>query len=251
MFDKTQALDLLGDAVAELARAKETLDTIKKEDGEVEKLKPKRNAVKKALESAEAALASLGELVAAAEIPEPEPEPEPEPKPEPEPEPEPESEPEPGPEPEPEPEPEPDLFSVEDQHAVSKLMQDTKVHLAVQRRRDFWEIRHRNTADGAPSEPIREKTIAECYAVYEREAVRGAGFQPFVPRRLTLEEQRALVDMRNMPIDNPRSVRWEDGMTEVDYIDKSKQPAGGRKDDVQFPAGELVGPVEFMKTVLG
>ncbi len=276
MFDRDQALGLLAGAAAELADAKEKLDAIRKEDGVVADLRQKRNAVKKALQDAETSLAGIRELVATVE-PEPV-----EPPPDPiEPVTPPDSEPtlEPGshvddptepesPDVEPSapetPEPEPiaspvdpdqpaaadDLFSLEDQHAVSRLMQDSAVHLAVIRRRNFWEIRHRNTGDGRASEPIRATTIAEAFAEYEREVRRPAGFIPFEPRPLTAAEQQALEDFRNIRTDNPRSVRWESGKTEVDYIDRLGQTAGGGHDTIEFPPGQLIDPIEHLKSVL-
>ncbi len=150
----------------------------------------------------------------------------------------------------PEPPPE-DLFSLEDQHAVSKLMQDSAVHLATKRAQNFWEIRHRHTIDGAPSDPIRAQTIAAAYELYEQHVIRKADFEPFEPRALSPTEQQALSDFREMATDNPRSVRWEVTKTEVDYLDRNGHHAGGNKDTVEFPPGELVGPIEHLKSQLG
>ncbi len=248
MFDRDLALDLLDDAVRKLDAAQETLGTIKQEDGEVVDLRPKRKAVLTGLDDLRADLVRLREAVTAAAPEEPESgEPDsPEPPDDVE-----DSDHPAEPEAPVEEEPPADLFSLDDQHAVSKLMQDSEVHLAVRRARNFWEIRHRNTADGRPSEPLRAETIAGAYALYERQAFRKGALQQLEPRALNAEEQQALADFRALRVDNPRSVRWELTKTEVDYIDRSGEHAGGSKDDVEFPPGELIGPIEHLKTVLG
>ena len=278
MFDKGQAIGLLDDAAGDLAEALEKLDTIRKEDGKVEDLRSKRKAVENRLEKVQQAIAEVRGAVAAFEPPPPEPDPPPTPSPPPPDPPAPTEDPDPieppdppsppspvppgptvdpdptdppdPPDPPPTPDPPEDLFSLEDQHAVSKLMQDSAVHLAVIRRKRFWEIRHRNTPGGGASEPIRGATIAEVYAEYERQVRRPADFQEFEPRRLTLEEQQALKELHDMPIDNPRSVRWEKNKTEVDYLDKNRHKAGGAHDNIEFPPGQLIDPVKHLKSVL-
>jgi len=286
VFEKDVVLDLLGGADGDLSEAHQTLDGIRKgDDGAVADLRMKRRAVRKALDRCEDRLRDMRKLVAAFTEPAPVEEPDPPPS---EPEDPPPSDTEvptengertddtedletrtetntdretfPPAEPpvtdtgvdtEPPPAEPTDLIDLADQHAVSKLMQDSAVHLAVKRTRNFWEIRHRNTADGRPSAPIRAQTIGAAYEIYDREAIRQSSFQPFEPRPLSLEEQQALLDLQAIGRDNARSVRWEATKTEVDYIDSAGRPAGGAHDDVEFEPGELVRPIAHLKRVLG
>lgn len=279
MFEKDVVLDLLGAADGDLSEAHQTLDGIRKgDDGAVADLRMKRRAVRKALDRCEDRLKDMRRLVVAFTEPAPVDEPDPPPPSDTElPTEDGEStedtedletrtetnfdrETFPPAEPpvtdtevdnDPPPAEPADLIDLADQHAVSKLRQDSAVHLAVKRTRNFWEIRHRNTADGRPSAPIRAQTIGAAYEIYEREAVRQSSFQPFEPRPLSLEEQQALLDFQAIARDNARSVRWEATKTEVDYIDNAGSPAGGAHDDVEFETGELVRPIEHLKRVLG
>lgn len=285
MFEKDVVLDLLGGADGDLSEAHQTLNGIRKgDDGAVADLRMKRRAVRKALDRCEDRLREMRRLVAAFTEPAPVEEPDPPPATEADDPPPSDSETPaedgvitedtsseeadtdldqetvPPAEPpvtdtevdiDPPPAEPADLIDLADQHAVSKLMQDSAVHLAVKRTRNFWEIRHRNTADGRPSAPIRAQSIGAAYEIYDREAARQSSFQPFEPRRLSLEEQQALLDFQAIARDNARSVRWEATKTEVDYIDNAGGPAGGAHDSVEFEPGELVRPIEHLKRVLG
>ncbi len=139
-------------------------------------------------------------------------------------------------------------FSEDDLAAVSMLMQDERVHLACLRRRNHWEIRHRNTEGGEPSAPIREATISAAYSRYKRERFGVTLTRP--PHQLSRDEVAALAALWNVPLDNPRAVRWERDYTEVDYIDRDGEHAGGASDSARWGRGELVEPVKHLVRAL-